>query len=265
MKRWCFAVILLARLGPVVGANEIEEGKKLYEARRFAEAEAAFQARLGREPDNPAVLFHLGKIAIRRGDYAVATARLELAVALAPGESEYQHWLGNSLAWAAAAAPLRDKASLGRRCLAAYRRALELDPDNLRARFSLMNFHRHVPGLLGGGLGRARGEAEEIRRRDPVQGGYALAVLHAQEKDYAKAFAALAEVLRVNPEHYAANHLFGRVALVSGERLDEGAAALGRCLELEPTETDESPEAVDRCLRELTALRPAPEVVARMQ
>ena len=66
-------------------------------------------------------------------------------------------------------------------------------------------------------------------------------MLHAQEKDYAEAFVALREVLHGNPGHYAANHLLGQVALASGERLDEGAAALRRCLELEPAETEDGP------------------------
>jgi tetratricopeptide (TPR) repeat protein len=179
--------------------------------------------------------------------------QLERAVALAPQESDYQHWLGNSYAWAAATAPVCDKAALGRKCLAAYQHAIALDPDNLPVRFSLMNFYRHVPRLLGGGLGRAAAEAEEIRRRDPVQGGYAQAVLLGDEKKYPAAFAALAEVLRQRPDHYAANCLLGRLALASGAQQAEGAAALRHCLQLTPSENDESHEAVARWLGQLPA------------
>lgn len=192
-----------------------------------------------------------GKLALRRREYAVAVEQLTRAVALAPRESDYHHWLGNSYAWSAATAPLCDKSALGRKCLAAYQRAVELAPDNLAARISLMNFYRHVPRLLGGGPARAAAEAEEIRRRDPVQGAYARAVLLGDEKKYTAAFAVLAEVLRLQPDHYAANCLFGRFALASGGRLTEGAAALRRCLRLTPSETDESHEAVTRWLGQL--------------
>jgi tetratricopeptide (TPR) repeat protein len=223
MKRLCLALIVagaaLAATEPVLG-----------------EAEGHYRS---------------GKRAVQHRDYAGAVEQLERAVALAPRESDYHHWLGNSYAWAATAAPLCDKSALGRKCLAAYQRALELAPDNLSARFSLMNFYRHVPRLLGGGPARATAEAVEICRRDPVQGAYARAVLLGDEKKYRAAFAALAEVLRQQPDHYAANCLFGRLALASGERVPEGAAALRRCLQLVPTETDESHDAVARWLGQL--------------
>lgn len=63
-----------------------------------------------------------------------------------------------------------------------------------------MNFYRHVPRLLGGGLGRAYDEAEEIRRRDPIQGTFALALLFAHEKKNEAAFAALEEVMSDNAD-----------------------------------------------------------------
>lgn len=207
-------------------------------------------------------LYRQGKLAVRGGEYAKATELLERAVALAPRESDYVHWLGNGYAWAAATAPLSDKPALGRKCLAAYQQAIALDPHNLPARFSLMNFYRRVPRLFGGGLARAGAEADEIARRDPLQGAYARAVLLGDEKEYDEACAMLGDVLRQVPSHYAANFLLGRLALESGERKPEGEAALRRCLELTPSENDESHEAVTRCLEQLTGQR-TDTVVAR--
>lgn len=207
-------------------------------------------------PVDSDTLYRTGKQAVRRGDYAAAMAVLDLAVARSPLESDYHLWLGNACAWAAAAAPLCDKPPLGRKCLAAYRRAIELDPNNLRARFSLMNFYRHVPRLLGGGMARAYAEAEEIRRRDAVQGAYALAVLYGDEQRYATAFAALREVLTQQPEHYGANCTLGCLALASGERVEEGLAGLRRCLRLTPTEDDVPRETVAVWLGRLAARAP---------
>lgn len=207
-------------------------------------------------------LCRLGQAAVQRGEYAAAAGLLEQAVVLAPRESGYAHWLGNSYAWAAATAPMCDKPALGRKCLAAYLRAVELDPNNLPARFSLMNFYRRVPRVFGGGLARAHDVAREIARRDPLQGAYARAILLGDERKYADAFLVLADVTRRNPSHYGAHFTVGRLALESGERKQEGEAALRRCLELTPTENDESHEAAARCLDQLAA-RQAGAVIAR--
>lgn len=178
MNRRGLAIILFAWIGASAGAGEADG------AERLAEAAAKLQPPRLAQPDSAATLFLQGKVAIRRGDYATAMDALERAVALAPRESDYHHWLGNACAWVASGAALSDKPALGKRCLAAYRRALELT---------------------------------------------------------------------------------GRVALASGERLAEGEAALRRCLELAPAETDESHEAVTRCLGELRALKPGSENVARLK
>ena len=208
-------------------------------------------------------IFRQGKSAVLRGDYVAATAWLERAIALAPRESDYHHWLGNNFAWLAATAPLVDKPALGRKCLAEYERALALDPANLPARFSLMNFYRRVPRWLGGGPERAGEQAEEIHRRDPLQGAYARAVLLGDEKKYAEALATLAEVVRQHPAYYAANLAFGRMALESGQQREAGVAALRRCLELAPSENDEGHAVVARCLAGLSTSAAEPEILAR--
>ncbi len=89
------------------------------------------------------------------------------------------------------------------------------------------------------------------------------AVLHAHEKNYDAAFVALEQVRRARPDHYAAHALFGRLALESGRRREDGIAALRRCLELTPADTDERHSAVEQCLAELMAKKASPEIVAR--
>lgn len=208
-------------------------------------------------------LCRLGKDAVQRGEYAAAVELLERSVALAPRESDYAHWLGNSYAWAAATAPLSDKPGLGRKCLAAYQRAIELDPENLPARFSLMNFYRRVPRLLGGGLARAREEAAEIERRDSLRGAHARAILLGDEKKYAGAYALLSDVTRRNPSYYGAQLSLGQLALESGGYKEEGIAALRRCLELTPSENDENHERVIQYLEQLNGPRAETTVAHR--
>ncbi len=53
---------------------------------------------------------------------------------------------------------------------AALDRAIVLDPDNLEARTTLMQFLLQAPSIVGGSKSKARGQAQEIARRDPVRG-----------------------------------------------------------------------------------------------
>ena len=49
-------------------------------------------------------------------------------------------------------------------------KAIELDPKNIRARNSAMEFCRQAPGFLGGGMDKAYEQATEIKKLDPVRG-----------------------------------------------------------------------------------------------
>ncbi len=249
---WLVGVFLFMGLVPSHAAETaVTKAQRLYASGRYAEANLVLVDH-DCSPAAPAAdLYLLGKIKVHCGDYAAAIKLLSRAVALAPAESDYQLWLGNSYAWAASTADLKQRAQWGRKSLRAYQAAIQLQPGNLSARLSLLNFYRHVPRLLGGGMARAHNEAEEIRRRDPLQGSYALAVLYAHEQHSAQAAAALAAVLANNPRHYGANVALGRLAIASGVGWPQGERALRLCLTLQPSENDVSHEQVAADLRQL--------------
>jgi tetratricopeptide (TPR) repeat protein len=259
MRRWGLAVVVLIAVR-ASAEPAASDGPALYQARRYREAGAVFQQLAAVHPDNAEAVYYLGKIAVQQENYAEAVQFLERAVALAPERSDYHLWLGNAYAWAASTAPYCDKAGLGRKCLGAYRTALALNPDNLQAHFSLMNFYRHVPAFLGGGLSHAYDEAAAIRERDAAFGAYALAVLCMHEKKYPQAFTALEKVLRQRPADFAANCALGRLALETGTHLAFGETCLRRCLGLCPTENDESLEKVQWYLGQIAEIqRQAPD------
>ncbi|MBX3737140.1 MAG: tetratricopeptide repeat protein [Candidatus Didemnitutus sp.] len=234
----------------------------LYAAGRYAEATASFAEIARDEPDAPAALYYLGKLAVHRRDYPCAVELLERAAQASPTDAAIALWLGNAHAWSASVAEgLGARVSHGRKALAHYRRAVELDPTSVPARFSLMNFYRHVPALLGGGIDRARAQAAEIDRLDPVAGAHARALLAFHQQDFAAAHATLQPLLAQHPAHYAANFLLGRIAVASGQYREAGRAALERCLQLPPTENDESHAEARALLAQLERPTLAPAAV----
>lgn len=256
------AVALVA--GPVAATADdsaFAQAERLYATRDLAAARTAFE-RLAAQ-GAPRGDYYLGKIAIRQQQYALAVERLTRAAELAPGDDDTWHWLGNAHAWIAASTDsLPQQAKHARLSLNAYLKAIELNPESVPARLSLINLQRHLPAWYGGGLRRARAQAEEVACRDPVRGDYARALLLAHEKKYAEALRVLAPLRAAHPDYYSAHLLLGYIATRSGLERDAARAALAQCLALTPGEFEEPHDAA----RELLALldQPAEEAARNL-
>jgi len=203
---------------------------ELYNQHKPLEAQQAFEALAAASPDNADIAFYLGRLALQRDDYEKATPYLEKAVALKPDESRFHMRLGDAYGLAAQKASLFSQLGLAKKCRLEYERAVELDPKNLEARLSLMGFYQQAPGFVGGGLDKALAQAQEVKKLDDNRGRIAVAGIYAADKKYDLAFAEFESVLKEKPEDYAALFQFGRLAAISGQRLDDGLATLRRCL-----------------------------------
>jgi tetratricopeptide (TPR) repeat protein len=204
----------------------------LFREKKYAEAQAALDPLVAREPDNAEALFYLGETYLYRDLGEGAVAPLERAVALAPANSDYRRHLGDAYGLSAQQAGFFSKTGWALKCKAAYEKAVELDPKNLSARQSLLEFYRQAPGFAGGGMDLAYAEAAEIQRLDPVRGRLAYAGLYAGEKKFSQAAAIYDEILKGDPDNYAALYQLGRLAAIGGTDPDRGLAALRRCLAL---------------------------------
>ena len=60
--------------------------------------------------------------------------------------------------------------SLARHTRDEFEHAVELDPNNLDARWALVQYYELAPGYLGGSEQKAEQQAEEISKRDPSFG-----------------------------------------------------------------------------------------------
>lgn len=252
-------VVLALALGTglLAGATNLDfaQAERLYATRDLAAARTAFEDLAAR--GEPRSDYFLGKIAIRQQQYLHAVECLTRAAERAPGDDDTWHWLGNAHAWVAATADsLPGRAKHARLSLNAYLKAIELNADSVPARLSLLNLQRHLPAWYGGGLRRARIQAEEVARRDPLRGEYAHALLLAHEQKYADALRLLAPLRAAHPEFYSAHLLLGYIATRSGLEREAARAALAECLALTPGEFDEPHDTA----RELLTLldRPPP-------
>jgi len=193
----------------------------------------------------------------RSGENDTAIAIGEEELRSHPDDAALWIALGEAYGGKARTAPVLSRFGLAKKCRAAFERAVELAPDDVDAHLALFTYDLEAPAIAGGGASRARREAERIGKLDPARGHCALGALLFHEKDLAgaeteyrralelqpgnaEARAGLAAILLEqsrfdearrywsgladDPELGAiAHYQLGRVSLLSGTRLEEGA------------------------------------------
>jgi cytochrome c-type biogenesis protein CcmH/NrfG len=221
-------LLLSAAILPAVAADSAlrEQVADLFRRRQWAEAQTLLEQVTANEPANAEAWASLGQVHLARGDQEKAVVAAEKATALDGAQSDYFLQLGNAYGASAMKAGLFGKLGFAKKCKAAYDRAVELDPTSINARWSVMEYCRQAPGIVGGGMEQAYAQAAEIRKLDARRGRAAYASLYSTEKKYAEAFALYEAVLRENPGDDDALFQIGRLAARSGEQLDRGLAAL---------------------------------------
>ena len=235
---------LLVALSPPLHADvdpaRFAAAKELFDAKKLPEAQQAFEKLAAAEPKDAEVNFYLGELAFRRDDAEKAVSYFEKAAAAGPKVSRYQRRLGDAYGRTAQKAGALSKFGWAKKCLAAYQRAVELDPSDVDAHNSLFDYYRMAPGIAGGSSEKALAEAAAIKRLDPARGRIAFATHYVAEKKYDQAIAEFDEVLKKNPDDYVALYQVGRLAALTGQFVDRGIASLRRCLEL-PVPTPTTP------------------------
>jgi tetratricopeptide (TPR) repeat protein len=185
---------LLAAVDPVT----LGAARALYDLDELGQAKRAFEKLFTAHPESAEVNYFLGEIALRQNVIEDAIMYFEKAVAAAPTASLYHHRLGDAYGRAAQDASIFSALGLARKCLSAFEHAVDLDPGNLDARYSLFTFYLGAPGIIGGGANRAAAEAAAIKQRDADRGRIALAVLYVSQRKYDEARAELAAIRPVD-------------------------------------------------------------------
>jgi tetratricopeptide (TPR) repeat protein len=191
-------------------------------------------------------------------------------VKIVPNSAMYWGDLAEAYGNQARGAGALTQLGLARKTLDALKKASALDPGNLEIRAGLVEFYTEAPWIAGGGMGKAHDEAKEIGKIDAFRGAMVTGGLHQQEEKWAEAektfrsalrikpgnteasfalaqlnvktgrhdeaLAILEDILQVNPTHYASLYQVGRVAALSGKRLERGEAALREYLAAEVNE-----------------------------
>jgi tetratricopeptide (TPR) repeat protein len=123
-----------------------------------------------------------GRAALNRKDPQAAVTLLDKAVAENPHSANAHYFLGVAYGRLAEKASIFRQAALARHTRDEFERAVRLDPNNLEARFALVQYYTMAPGFLGGSRQKALQEAEQIRERNATAGDEALAFVASKSR-----------------------------------------------------------------------------------
>lgn len=228
--------------------GDLEKAKALYQERHYAETQAIFEKIIEAEPGNAAAAYHLGALALRRGEVHEAIRQLETATRVVPTSALYQQELGDAYGAATGQAGMFSKLALAKKALSAYQRAIKLEPESVEHRLRLMHYYAQAPRIAAGGIEKAYDVAETIRKRDPLQGGIAIISLHLGEKRWPQAFAEIEALQPLYSENPDFLYLLARLCAASGQQLDRGETALLHYLSLAPAKGPATPAQANSLL-----------------
>lgn len=186
-------MIAAASLAALAGtaAAATNEYTPLLKAEKFAEVERVTTARLAQDPRNLDAMVAKGEALLAQGSerFDDAIKLGELCVATHPLRSECQEALGTAMGQKAMTGMMAAMGSAGK-IKDAFKKAVELDPKSLSARYALMQFYVMAPGIVGGSTSKAKEIVAETAVFNPEAGKLMQAQLHLADKEFAKAEAA---------------------------------------------------------------------------
>lgn len=226
---------------PPDSASVLAEARRLVEAQRLPEARDPLEQLLLREPENLDAALLLGRVYDRTGRRDETLELLEPFVERHPDHAPLLGlYAGSSMLRAGELGVGFRALRLARRGRELMERAVSLAPADISYREGLVDFYRQAPALAGGSLGKAREHADAIAAIDPVRGAAWQASILLQDKKIPEALAACDAALRARPDDYVALFTLGKTVSETGLRLDDGEAALRRCLAVVPRPSEPS-------------------------
>jgi tetratricopeptide (TPR) repeat protein len=280
VPRRALLILLLLVPAPFAHAADppaVDQGVQLFRQGRYDDARTALAPAATAQPPNATAVHYMGRIAMARDDGKEAARWFETAVALDDQSSTAHLWLGRAYGSQAQKAGTLSRMGLAKKTRAEFERAVALDPGNLDARDGMITYYLAAPGFMGGSVDKAREQAAEIGKRDPLRGAlsyatiaqdqkdlagaerqyrsasaaypeslsvrYALGLFFARNQRYPEAFAVFDSILAAHPDELNALYQIGRTSALSGEQLDRGQKALEDFLAAPPRENLQRPAA----------------------
>ena len=225
----------LALAAQAPGSQPTLSTEQLINARRFDEAKSAVDALLAKDTNDPAAMYLMGRLVHAQGNSSLAVDWFEKALKRDERNAQYHTWLGNALGDEAQKAGKLRQPFLARRVKSEFERAVELDPKSIDAREGLVGFYSIAPGIMGGSMEKAREQATEVAKLNPIRGHLQLGRVAEREKNPAAAEAEYKVLLTTHPDstigYYALANFYR-----TQSRWDDAFGTYEQLMKLKPDE-----------------------------
>ncbi|WMW79843.1 tetratricopeptide repeat protein [Undibacterium cyanobacteriorum] len=186
-KTTLIATIITLSFSQLAEAHEFDS---LLKARKYVEAEKAANARLQASPNHPDALAAKTELILIEGKESRLDEALKLAeqcINANPKFSECYELHGNINGLKAQRASVFTAMSYANKFKDSIRKAMELDPNNFGARFSMLQFYIQAPKVVGGGKKNAEEFIADTSKTNPVAATLFQAQLDIANDNLAKA------------------------------------------------------------------------------
>jgi len=207
--RCAFGMTFCFLFSTVCAQNPVDEGKKLFDAKKYDEAKAIFEQVVKSKPHDAQANYFLSRIYLHSGDFEQAQKYLEKAVEIDEGNIDYHLALANVYSEKARRAGFLSAARWAGKWKAELEKAFAIDAKNLEARRRLINYYLNAPAIGGGDKQKGKKLAEETIAIDEIQGRLLLAYAFRQTKNIELAIAEYEKVLQLDPQNGAAYNALG--------------------------------------------------------
>lgn len=255
----------------VLAAQTVQKAKVFYESGKPEEAKKLLYNIDDEHKDYAEAQYYLGRIAFDKKEYDDAQDYFEEATETNDKVADYFTWLGNTYGTIAKDANVMRQGFLAPKMKAAWEKAVALDPINIPARQSLIEFYTQAPGFMGGSFEKAKATAKQIITLNAALGHRAMGNILLREenavgaekeylemvkadaaltsvlgnfyiaqKQYDKAFSFFEELVKKNPADILSVYQIGKVSAISGKQLDRGEQCLKQYLSYKPKENEPS-------------------------
>jgi tetratricopeptide (TPR) repeat protein len=267
-----FILILFLAI-PLISTSQspLEKGKNLFQNKKYQEAAKILSGIDDSERDYAAAQYYLGRVAFDQKEFDDAAEYFEEATETDKKNAEYFQWLGDTYGTIARDANIVRQGFLAPKMKSAWESAIALDPKNINARLSLIEYYTQAPSVMGGSFDKAKEVARQITKLNAAQGHRSMGNIFLREKNstaaeksylemvqadeafspvlgnfyltqnqYDKAFKLFEDAVKKNPADMGSVYQIGKPSALSGKQLDRGEQCLRQYLTYQPKSNEPS-------------------------